>query len=98
MCLNNSTPCDGGRVYLSSDVPVTEDEADEYKDAAVRASTKATIFLGYTSNMASCGVRDTIRFLCQHKMVIQNLNPSPRNAQFLTCCDASPALQVLILP
>ena len=26
-----------------------------------------TIFLGYTSNMASCGVRDTIRFLVQHK-------------------------------
>ena len=28
-----------------------------------------TIFLGYTSNMASCGVRETIRFLVQHKMV-----------------------------
>jgi len=28
-----------------------------------------TIFLGYTSNMASCGVRDTIRFLVQHKMI-----------------------------
>ena len=26
-----------------------------------------TIFLGYTSNMASCGVRDTIRYLVQHK-------------------------------
>merc|ERR1712107_333367 len=28
-----------------------------------------TIFLGYTSNMASCGVRETIRFLVQHRMV-----------------------------
>jgi deoxyhypusine synthase len=28
-----------------------------------------TIFLGYTSNMASCGVRETIRFLVEHKMV-----------------------------
>lgn len=28
-----------------------------------------TIFLGYTSNMASCGVRETLRFLVQHKMV-----------------------------
>ena len=30
---------------------------------------KCTIFLGYTSNMVSCGVREIIRFLCQHKMV-----------------------------
>lgn len=30
---------------------------------------KATIFLGYTSNMASCGVRDVIRYLVQHKLV-----------------------------
>jgi deoxyhypusine synthase len=27
------------------------------------------MFLGYTSNMASCGVRDIIRYLCQHKLV-----------------------------
>ena len=30
---------------------------------------KATVFLGYTSNMISSGVRETIRFLVQHKMV-----------------------------
>ena len=29
-----------------------------------------TIFLGYTSNMASCGVRETIRYLVQHKAVL----------------------------
>ncbi len=28
-----------------------------------------TIFLGYTSNMSSCGVREQIRFLVEHKMV-----------------------------
>jgi len=28
-----------------------------------------TVFLGYTSNMASCGVRETIRFLVEHKLV-----------------------------
>jgi len=28
-----------------------------------------TIFLGYTSNMASCGVRENIRFLVEHKLV-----------------------------
>ena len=35
----------------------------------VKVSNNCTIFLGYTSNMVSCGVRETIRFLVQHKMV-----------------------------
>jgi len=30
---------------------------------------KCKIYLGYTSNMISSGVRDIIRFLCQHKLV-----------------------------
>lgn len=30
---------------------------------------KATIFLGYTSNMVSCGVRDIIKYLVKHKKV-----------------------------
>ncbi len=30
---------------------------------------KSTIFLGYTSNMVSSGIRDIIRYLVQHKMV-----------------------------
>jgi len=34
-----------------------------------REKSNCTIFLGYTSNMASCGVRDTIRFLAEHNMV-----------------------------
>ena len=33
------------------------------------ADSNCKIFLGYTSNMASCGVREVIRFLAQHKMV-----------------------------
>lgn len=57
------------RSWRLSDEPVKEDEQDELKDPEVRAEMKATIFLGYTSNMASCGVRESIRFLCQHKMV-----------------------------
>ncbi|XP_033500108.1 deoxyhypusine synthase-like [Epinephelus lanceolatus] len=28
-----------------------------------------TIFLGYTSNLISCGIRETIRYLVEHKMV-----------------------------
>lgn len=30
---------------------------------------KCKIYLGYTSNMVSCGVREIIRFLCQHKLI-----------------------------
>lgn len=30
---------------------------------------KCKIFLGYTSNMISCGVREVIRWLCEHKYV-----------------------------
>jgi deoxyhypusine synthase len=52
-----------------SDEPIEEDEQEEFLDPAVRANTRCTIFLGYTSNMASCGMRDYIRYLCQHKMV-----------------------------
>jgi deoxyhypusine synthase len=33
------------------------------------AKTNCTIFLGYTSNMISCGIREYIRFLVQNKMV-----------------------------
>ena len=30
---------------------------------------RCTIFLGYTSNMISCGNREIIRYLCEHKMI-----------------------------
>ena len=36
---------------------------------SIHPKNNCTIFLGYTSNMASCGVRESIRFLVQHKMV-----------------------------
>jgi len=55
--------------YRLSDDPVAEDEEEAYKDPEVRKKTRATIFLGYTSNMASCGMREYIRYLCQHKMI-----------------------------
>ena len=55
--------------YRLSDDPIDEEEDDEYKDPEVRKKTRCTIFLGYTSNMASCGMRDIIRYLCEHKMI-----------------------------
>ena len=46
-------------------------EEDIKKAAASNSGcdTNCRIFLGYTSNMGSCGVREVIRFLCKHKMV-----------------------------
>ena len=52
-----------------SDEPIADDETEEFKDPEVRKKTRCTIYLGYTSNMASCGMREYIRYLCQHKMV-----------------------------
>ncbi|XP_056309115.1 deoxyhypusine synthase-like [Danio aesculapii] len=43
---------------------------EECEDSDSRQSTSGcTIFLGYTSNLISSGVRESIRYLTQHKMV-----------------------------
>lgn len=57
------------RAWSLADEPVAADDDEELRDPEARKKVKSTIFLGYTSNMASCGVRETIRYLCQHKMV-----------------------------
>jgi deoxyhypusine synthase len=38
----------------------------EFDEAGIQ---KSTIFMGFTSNLISSGIRDTLRFLVQHKMV-----------------------------
>lgn len=48
--------------------PLTTEDILE-TDPFIKRKHHCTIFLGYTSNMASAGVRDTIRFLVQHKMI-----------------------------
>ncbi|KAJ1424123.1 DHS-like NAD/FAD-binding domain-containing protein [Ochromonadaceae sp. CCMP2298] len=52
-----------------SDVPVKESDQDEFKSPEYRAKARCTIFLSYTSNLISSGIRETIRFLVQHKLV-----------------------------
>ena len=52
-----------------SDEPVRANEDDEFKDPAVRARTRATVWLGMTSNMVSSGQREVIRYLAQHKLI-----------------------------
>ncbi|CAO2610978.1 Deoxyhypusine synthase [Lemmus lemmus] len=50
--------------------PLPEDE-DHHEDLTQsrRPLTGCTIFLGYTSNLISSGIRETIRYLVQHNMV-----------------------------
>ena len=52
-----------------SDEPIAEDENEEWKTLEQRKKIKATIYLGYTSNLISSGLRDVLRFLVQHKFV-----------------------------
>lgn len=52
-----------------SDRAVLPDEEEAKKEMSYRQATKCTIFLSYTSNLISSGLRETIRFLVQHKLV-----------------------------
>eukprot|EP00096_Caligus_rogercresseyi_P014258 TRINITY_DN6758_c0_g1_i1.p1 TRINITY_DN6758_c0_g1~~TRINITY_DN6758_c0_g1_i1.p1 ORF type:complete len:366 (+),score=69.11 TRINITY_DN6758_c0_g1_i1:26-1123(+) len=58
--------------------PMPEDKAKEVESTPrinaqyvwdPRPRNNCTVFLGYTSNMASCGVRESIRYLTEHSMV-----------------------------
>lgn len=52
-----------------SDRPITDNDYDDMRLPEVREKIKCTIFLSYTSNMISCGMRETIKYLVQHKHV-----------------------------
>ena len=52
-----------------SEEPLNERDDEETSDPEYRAKVRCTIFLGYTSNMVSSGIREVIRYLVQHKMV-----------------------------
>ncbi|XP_059047932.1 probable deoxyhypusine synthase [Achroia grisella] len=51
-------------------VTLTEETSDPYEeDAFIKKKTNCTLFLGYTSNMISSGLRETITFLVKNKLV-----------------------------
>ncbi|CAN6456995.1 unnamed protein product [Victoria cruziana] len=52
-----------------SDEPITEDCNDEEKVLSFRESVRCKVFLGFTSNLISSGLRETIRFLAEHHLV-----------------------------
>lgn len=45
------------------------DTSSKHIDEKFKPKSNCTIFLGYTSNMVSAGLRDVIRFLVEHKLV-----------------------------
>lgn len=57
------------RNWRLSDEPIDPTAQTEELDPATRAATKCSIFLGYTSNLVSSGLRELIRFLVQHNYV-----------------------------
>eukprot|EP00002_Diphylleia_rotans_P033814 TRINITY_DN7225_c0_g1_i1.p1 TRINITY_DN7225_c0_g1~~TRINITY_DN7225_c0_g1_i1.p1 ORF type:complete len:368 (+),score=89.07 TRINITY_DN7225_c0_g1_i1:56-1159(+) len=52
-----------------SDDPIAPEDDEEMRQPEVRANVKCKIYLGYTSNMISSGVRETIKFLVKNKLV-----------------------------
>ncbi|GAA5833337.1 hypothetical protein JCM3766R1_005471 [Sporobolomyces carnicolor] len=57
------------RNWRLSHEPINPDSQTEELDPDVRENTKCSIFLGYTSNLVSSGLRDIIRFLVENRYV-----------------------------
>ncbi|KAI0284724.1 DHS-like NAD/FAD-binding domain-containing protein [Russula brevipes] len=57
------------RRWRLSDEPIPADESELLSDPQVRAQTRCNIFLGYTSNLISSGLREVILHLVKHKHV-----------------------------
>ncbi|KAM8710672.1 hypothetical protein ACLKA7_017316 [Drosophila subpalustris] len=50
--------------------PLDAEQQDVHEtDEFIRRRSKCTIFLGYTSNLVSSGMRETLRFLAEHRMI-----------------------------
>jgi deoxyhypusine synthase len=63
--------CDNAsqRSWRLSDEPIKEDEDEDFISPHVRSQVRCNVFLGYTSNLISSGLRETIRYLVKHKHV-----------------------------
>jgi deoxyhypusine synthase len=57
------------RKWRLSDEPISVDESEDYLSPEIRAQTRCDIFLGYTSNLISSGLREIILYLVKHKHV-----------------------------
>ncbi|XP_036140569.1 probable deoxyhypusine synthase [Monomorium pharaonis] len=58
------------RMLHQRNILLVEHQLDEMEeDEFIKRRYHCTIFLGYTSNMVSSGIRDIVQFLVQHKLV-----------------------------
>ncbi|KAF8915872.1 DHS-like NAD/FAD-binding domain-containing protein [Mucidula mucida] len=57
------------RKWRLSDDPVADDESEDFKSPEVRSQVKCNVFLGYTSNLISSGLREVILHLVKHKHI-----------------------------
>ncbi|KAK4056670.1 Deoxyhypusine synthase [Microbotryomycetes sp. JL221] len=57
------------RAWRLSDEPVPPDANPDELDQQTRQDTRCNIFLGFTSNLVSSGLREVIKFLVKHKYV-----------------------------
>ena len=64
-----STPCPPQLSWRLSDDAIHAGEDEEWHDPAVRSRTRCTIWLSFTSNMVSSGVREIIRYIVEHRLV-----------------------------
>ena len=52
-----------------SQEPTHSEETEDHLDPAFRGNTRCKIFLAYTSNLISAGIREHIRYLVEHRLV-----------------------------
>ena len=66
-----TSPCMRAQISwrLSDEVAGASGDEAPAADPAARSKSRAKIFLGYTSNLVSSGVREHVRWLVQHSMV-----------------------------
>ncbi|KIY73727.1 Deoxyhypusine synthase [Cylindrobasidium torrendii FP15055 ss-10] len=57
------------RKWRLSDEPVADDEDEDLKTHESRSQVKCNVFLGYTSNLISSGLRELILYLVKYKHV-----------------------------
>ncbi|KAJ2666565.1 Deoxyhypusine synthase [Coemansia sp. RSA 1199] len=57
------------RAWRLSDEPIADNDCEEDRNLEYRKSVKCKIFLGYTSNLISSGIRETIKYLVKNSMV-----------------------------
>ena len=51
------------------------EDGDDLQTPEQRAQIRCKIFFGYTSNLISSGIRESIRYLVEHNMVCISISP-----------------------